>query len=45
MSVSSDNTSKHSIAKYMRRFSVTHSQVLLGYVETIRRPFQHVGGA
>ncbi|CAF1624339.1 unnamed protein product [Adineta steineri] len=32
------------IAKYMRRFSVTISQVLLGYANAIRRTFEHVGG-
>lgn len=32
------------IAKYMQRFSVTISQVLLGYANAIRRTFEHVGG-
>ncbi|CAF1279361.1 unnamed protein product [Adineta steineri] len=32
------------IATYMRRFSITISQVLLGYANAIRRTFEHVGG-
>jgi protein unc-13 len=32
------------IAKYMQRFSVTISQVLLGYANAIRRTFEQFGG-
>ncbi|CAF0996794.1 unnamed protein product [Rotaria sordida] len=32
------------IAKYMKRFSVTISQVLLGYANAIRRTFEYAGG-
>ncbi|CAF0782212.1 unnamed protein product [Didymodactylos carnosus] len=32
------------INKYMQRFSVTISQVLLGYANTIRRTFEHYAG-
>lgn len=32
------------IATYMKRFSITISQVLLGYANTIRRTFEHVAG-
>ena len=32
------------IAKYMQRFSVTISQVLLGYANAIRRTFEQYGG-
>ena len=32
------------IAKYMKRFSITISQVLLGYANAIRRTFEHRTG-
>ena len=32
------------IAKYMQRFSITISQVLLGYANAIRRTFERFGG-